>query len=151
MTQDQDAQLPEVVATDATTLLELIDDAQRRKGWTDEDLEGRLGLKDARLMTLLRQGVVRLSFDTALKIETHLYANVLEVLQVFTRERATDTCAAVIAIYHRLTVGQDIQRIVDAYQAIVDGDERVSSIKLPYATVWVMPDGMMKGEHEDAD
>ncbi len=114
MTQDQDAQLPEVVATDATTLLDLIDDAQRRKEWTDEDLEGSLGLKEASLMMLLRKGIVRLSFDTALKIETHLYANVLAVLQVFTRERATDSWAAVIATYQRLTVDHNIQPVIDA-------------------------------------
>lgn len=151
MTEGQDAQLPEVVATDANTLLDLIDEAQRRREWTDEDLEGSLGLKEARLMTLLRKGVVRLSFDTALKIETHLYANVLEVLQVFTREGATDSWTAVIAAYQRLTVDKDIQPVIDAYQAIVEGGKRVSSFKLPHATVWVMPEGMMKDEHEDAD
>lgn len=151
MTQNEDAQLPEVVGTNAPTLLDLIDDAQLRNGWTDEELEGSLGLKEARLMMLLRKGIVRLSFDTALKIETHLYADVLEVLQVFTRERATDSWAAVIAAYQRLTVDEAIQPVIDAYQAIAEGEQRVSSFKLPRATVCLMPAGMMNDEQEDAD
>lgn len=151
MTKVQDAQLPVTRGAGTSPFVGLIEDAQRRNGWTDEDLERELGLEGANLMTLVRKRVVQLSYCTALKIDNHLDANALELLQVFIRCQATAAEDAVFAMYKHLKVGGDCQRLVDAYEAVVEGDNRVSSLKLPHATVWVVPDATMKPENEDKD
>lgn len=54
MTKVQDAQLPVTRGAGTSPFVELIEDAQRRNGWTDEDLERELGLEGASVMTLVR-------------------------------------------------------------------------------------------------
>lgn len=146
MKKDHDPQLQEALVAETSTLLDLVNDAQRSNGWPDEELERLLGLKDANVMTLIREGAVHLSYSAALNIETHLQVNALEMLQAFTRDQASALEQAVLAMYEVAKVDEISGYISLAYKAAASGDKRVSSLKLPHATVWVMPHAAMKPE-----
>ncbi|NMM80891.1 hypothetical protein B2J86_08120 [Acidovorax sp. SRB_14] len=153
MTENQSPTLDKAAVLRHPTFLELILDAQRRNGWTDEELEHKLGLRKANLMALVREGVVQLSYDTALNIESHLEANVLQTLQASLRSHAASMEAAVLSMYALLKVDGESHRIIQAYGSVLDGDTRVSTLKLTKATVWIVPDATMKpeGENEGED
>jgi hypothetical protein len=128
------------------SLLELITAAQLREKWSDAELDRHLGLRDASLMALVREGAVDLSYSTVLNIESHLDVNPLQMLQSFLSHQGASTERAVLAMYELLKVKEETRRIEVAYGAACDGDTRVSSLRLPHATVWVVPHATMKPE-----
>jgi len=141
---------PENRATEPVPFLELIEEAQRSNDWTDEELERRMGLREAGPMSLVRQGAVHLSYSTALKIDEHLNANALVLLKAAIHSHAAAIEDAVLAMYGRLSLDADNASIVAAYRAVLAGDMRVTTLTLPQATVWVVPHAILKPESGSA-
>lgn len=151
MTKAQNTRHSEPQKTGTSPVVDLIDDAQRTNDWDDDDFERALGVAGAGLMTLLRNRVVQLSYRAVVERDLHLKANVLEVLQALMRSNATDAVDAVSAIYSKLRVGDDAQRILYAYREAGADDNRVSALQLPHATVWVVPNTALKPEDDDTN
>lgn len=150
MKRGQPAQQPEAPATTLPTLLELIDREQQEDGWSDDDLEQHLGVEGLSLMELLRKGVVQITYRVAVDLEQKMRANILAVLQALIRSHMTDAADCVPEIHARLSIGRDGSRIVQSYEDVVNGETRLTSLKLSHATVWVVPNAAMKpmGESE---
>lgn len=137
-------QQPEAPTLALPTLLQLIDQEQREDGWTDDDLEQHLGVEGLGLMDLMRKGVVQMAYRSAVDIEQKMHANVLAVLQALVRSHMMDAADCIPEIHARLSIGPDCSRLVKTYQDVVNGEARISTLKMPHATVWVVPNAAMK-------
>lgn len=148
MTEHQDEHLPEALAIGNTPFRDLITEAQRKNQWTDEDLAQRLGLTQHSLMALVRQGTLQLSYRCALSIAPDLDSNAVQMLQAFVRDQASAAEMAMLGMYSLLKVNNDANRIILAYAAILAGDKQVCTLKLPQATVLLVPEVTQKPDSE---
>lgn len=146
MSELQESRLPKALPVGASPFLDLITAAQHKIGWKDEVLELRLGFCHPNLMTLVRHGLLQLSYRTALNMGHYLDVSAPDMLQAFVRSQANMTDRAVQEMSHHLKEQDNFGHVVDAYDAVVSGDNRVRAFKLPRAAIWVVPDAAMKIE-----
>lgn len=151
MTKIQSEKLPEALPTRASPFLELIKEVQQAKDWNDDEMEHHLGLKKAGIMTLIREGILLPSYRSALNLDSYFDANYVELLQVFIRGQATSIEQAIVDMHVHMRENNVDGRIAQAYGAVLSGDKRVCAVKLPMATVLVVPDAAMKPESEDGE
>lgn len=144
MTFSKESAQPEAVSGNSPTMLELIEEAQKTHGWTDKDIEHRLGLPGDTLLPLIRKGVVQLSPRGALDLEPHLNVSALEVLQALIRSNMTEEIGCLPEVIARMTLRRECYEVVVACCAVQAGEKTVVSVKWPQATVLVVPDTVMK-------
>lgn len=139
MTQPTEQRKPQ-----QATVLQMLDRAQKEGGWTDEEFERSLGAEGMSLMALIRAGIVQFAYKTVLDLEPHVKENVLEVLRAVIHSRAEDAAESIGQIYKELAISSDSTQIVRAYEAALNGGDKPTVLKLPRATVLVVPDVMMQ-------
>ncbi len=133
--------------TAARDLLSLIDDALKEQGWSDAELELRMGWAGKSVMEMVRSGVVQFSCAGAYALHPHVQDSWVELLRSATKTHLSDAFNWVVKVAISTALNEDGKRLVESYLAVANGDEQqVVPITLPGATVWIAPTSCIKPE-----
>ena len=101
--------------------MDLTEEAQQTHGWTDSDIEYRLGVQGATLLSLIRKGVVRFSSRGVLDLEPHVKVSALEVLQALTRTNMTEEIDFLPEVIARMALRREGYEVLVAFCAVQAG------------------------------
>lgn len=122
------------------TLDGIIEARQRSLGLTDDEIIKRLGLGEENIVALLRQGKVKPSYRLVPALSDLLDVNLIDLIRAMVHDSMRDVMDSVKPIYESRSITSEGSQILTAYNLAIRGEPGTKTIRVPGATVFVVPD-----------
>lgn len=113
---------------------------QESLGLTDSSIVERLGLDGESIVALMRQGKLKPAYQLVPALSDLLDVTVVDLIRAMLHDSMRDVLDNVKPIYDSCTITADEVKILAAYKLVKGGDSVTKTIKVPGATVFVVPD-----------
>lgn len=113
---------------------------QESLGLADSNIIERLGLDGESIVALMRKGKLKPAYQLVPALSDLLNVTVVDLIRAMLHDSMRDVLDNVKPIYDSCTITSEEAKILTAYKLIKGGDFATKTIKVPGATVFVVPD-----------